>query len=58
LSEAGGEKDVFKIDPMARLMLIEGLDEIGLTEQSLNLIEDFENHDQLRRPWVYLNDPR
>jgi len=58
LSEAGGEKDVFQIDPMARLMLIEGLDEIGLTEQSLNLIEDFENRDQLRRPWAYLNDPR
>jgi 3-isopropylmalate/(R)-2-methylmalate dehydratase small subunit len=58
LSETGGEKDVFKIDPMARLMLIEGLDEIGLTEQSLNLIEDFENRDQLRRPWVYFKDPR
>ena len=38
-------------------MLIEGLDEIGLTEQSLNLIEDFEHRDQLRRPWAYLSRP-
>ena len=56
LSEAGREKDGFQIDPMARLMLIDGLDEIGLTEQSLSLIEDFEHRDQSRRPWAYLND--
>jgi 3-isopropylmalate/(R)-2-methylmalate dehydratase small subunit len=57
LSEAGGEKQGFQIDPMARSMLIEGLDEIGLTEQSLHHIEDFENRDQVRRPWAYLTDP-
>jgi 3-isopropylmalate/(R)-2-methylmalate dehydratase small subunit len=56
-SEAGREKEGFQIDPMARSMLIEGLDEIGLTEQSLKHIEDFENRDQVRRPWAYLADP-
>ena len=56
-SEAGSEKEVFQIDPMARSMLIEGLDEIGLTEQSLSHIEDFENRDRVRRPWAYLTDP-
>jgi len=57
LSGAGREKEVFQIDPIARAMLIEGLDEIGLTEQSLHHIEDFEHRDQLRRPWAYLVDP-
>ena len=48
------EKKVFSVDPTAREMLLEGLDEIGLTEQSMDLVTRFEEQDQARRPWVYL----
>jgi len=45
---------VFSVDPTARDMLLKGLDEIGLTEQSMDLVSRFEERDQARRPWVYL----
>ena len=48
------EKKVFSVDATARDMLLEGLDEIGLTEQSMDLVSRFEEQDQARRPWVYL----
>jgi len=35
---------------------LEGLDEIGLTEQSLVGIASFEASDRKRRPWAYLDD--
>jgi 3-isopropylmalate dehydratase small subunit len=35
-------------------MLLRGLDEIGLTEQTMDLVARFEEQDQARRPWVYL----
>ena len=44
------------MDPDAKTMLINGLDEIGLTEQILSDIEDFEARDSLARPWIYLKD--
>ena len=47
-------KRVFSVDPTAREMLLEGLDEIGLTEQSIDLVARFEEQDQALRPWVYL----
>jgi 3-isopropylmalate dehydratase small subunit len=46
----------FVIDPLSRKMLLEGLDEIGLTEQSLGSIAAFEESDRKRRSWVYLGD--
>ena len=46
----------FVIDPLSRKMLLEGLDEIGLTEQSLDSIAAFEESDRKRRSWVYLGD--
>ena len=46
--------ETFSVDPNARDMLLQGLDEIGLTEQSLDEITAFEKRDQARRPWVYL----
>ena len=54
--ESGPEKEkkVFSADPTARHMLVKGLDEIGLTEQSMDLVTRFEEQDQARRPWVYL----
>jgi 3-isopropylmalate/(R)-2-methylmalate dehydratase small subunit len=46
----------FVIDSLSRKMLLEGLDEIGLTEQSLGSIAAFEESDRKRRSWVYLSD--
>ena len=48
------DAETFSVDPNARDMLLQGLDEIGLTEQSLDEITAFEKRDQARRPWVYL----
>ena len=53
-SDPEKEKKVFSVDPIARDMLLKGLDEIGLTEQSMDLVSRFEEQDQARRPWVYL----
>lgn len=50
-----GDTETFSVDPSARDMLLQGLDEIGLTEQSLDEITAFEKRDQQRRPWVYLD---
>jgi 3-isopropylmalate/(R)-2-methylmalate dehydratase small subunit len=49
------DKKVFSVDPTARDMLLEGLDEIGLTEQAIDLVARFEEQDQALRPWVYLS---
>ena len=53
-SDPEREKRVFSVDPTARDMLLKGLDEIGLTEQSMDLVSRFEERDQAQRPWVYL----
>ena len=53
-SDPEKKKKVFSVDPTARDMLLKGLDEIGLTEQSMDLVTRFEEQDQARRPWVYL----
>ena len=45
----------FAIDATARSMLLEGLDEIGLTEQQSDLIDAFEAADRARRPWAHLS---
>ena len=46
----------FSIDATTRNMLLNGLDEIGLTEQSMDRIAAFEERDQPTRPWVYLEE--
>ena len=48
------DKTAFSVDITARDMLLKGLDEIGLTEQSIDLVTRFEEQDQARRPWVYI----
>ena len=53
-SDPEKEKKVFSVDATARDMLLKGLDEIGLTEQSMDLVTRFEEQDQAQRPWVYL----
>lgn len=46
----------FSMDPTIRNMLLNGLDEIGLTEQSMDRIAAFEERDRPIRPWVYLEE--
>jgi len=52
---AGGRVYAFEIAADARRMLLEGLDEIGLTELDGDRIAAFEQADRPRRPWVYLD---
>ena len=54
-SDPDRDQKVFSVDPTARDMLLKGLDEIGLTEQSIDLVTRFEEQDQVLRPWVYLS---
>ncbi len=44
----------FEIEPRRRKMLLEGLDEIGLTLAMDAEIAAFQAADRIRRPWVYL----
>ena len=46
----------FSMDTTIRNMLLNGLDEIGLTEQSMDRIAAFEERDRPIRPWVYLEE--
>lgn len=42
----------FDIDPFRKHCLLNGLDDIGLTEVKSAKIKDFENNDQNKRPWI------
>jgi 3-isopropylmalate/(R)-2-methylmalate dehydratase small subunit len=53
-TDPAAEAVPFQIEANAREMLLKGLDEIGLTEQSLDAIAAFEARDRALRPWVYL----
>ena len=46
----------FDIDPDAKEMLLEGIDEISLTQRNAASIDTFERRDRENRPWIYLND--
>ena len=46
----------FDIDPDAKEMLLEGIDEISLTQRNAASIDTFEQRDRENRPWIYLND--
>ena len=46
----------FDIDPDAKEMLLEGMDEISLTQRNAASIDTFERRDRENRPWIYLND--
>ncbi len=45
----------FEIAADTRTMLLEGLDEIGLTEKLLDEVDAFEKRDRRNRPWIYLS---
>ncbi len=42
----------FDIDPFRKHCLLNGLDDIGLTEVKSAKIKDFETNDQNKRPWI------
>lgn len=49
----------FDIDPLRRRMLLDGLDEVGVTLLEDGLIRTWQSADQQRRPWVWqVVDPR
>lgn len=53
LTLPGGETLGFKIDPMRREALLEGLDDIGQTLKRSELITAWQQQDRITRPWVW-----
>lgn len=51
---ANGTRWTFAIDAEAKAMLLEGLDEIGLTLLRSDAIAEFRSRDRSLRPWAYL----
>ena len=47
-----GGKIKFKIDPFRKKCLLEGLDDIGLTELHENKIKSFEESRSTKHPWL------
>jgi 3-isopropylmalate/(R)-2-methylmalate dehydratase small subunit len=43
----------FEVDALKKKMLLEGLDEIGLTLARKAAIDAFQQADRARRPWIY-----
>ena len=46
----------FKIDSFKKKCLIEGLDDIGLSMEKINYIDDFEKKLEANKPWLIKND--
>jgi len=46
----------FKIDDFRRECLLDGLDDIGLTMQKVDKIDQFEAGQRSSQPWLYAND--
>lgn len=49
----GNDVFEFDIDPFRKHCLINGLDDIGLTLEKKSHINEFENTDKHKRPWLY-----
>ncbi len=49
-----GEEIGFEIEPLRKRALLEGLDEIGLTQLREAEIAEFQRKDRAKRPWVYV----
>ena len=49
-----GEELSFEIEPLRKRALLEGLDEIGLTQLRESEIAEFQRKDREKRPWVYV----
>jgi len=55
LTAPDGTRHRFEIEPGNRDMLVEGLDEIGLTLKRQADIDAFEARDRKMRPWAYID---
>jgi hypothetical protein len=53
IAAAQGRSGTFEIDPEAKNVLRAGLDVVGLTLQSLEVIQTFRARDIVSRPWIY-----
>lgn len=42
----------FEVEPFRKYCLLNGLDDIGLTEVKADRISEFENNDKIKRPWI------
>ena len=52
----GNNEIQFKIDSFKKKCLIEGLDDIGLSMEKINYIDDFEKKLEANKPWLINND--
>lgn len=57
LTASNGFAASFTVDPGLKRMLVEGLDNIGLTLTRRPEIEAFRRADRIARPWVYVAAP-
>ena len=46
----------FEVDAFKKKCLIEGLDDIGLSMEKINYIDDFEKKLETNKPWLIKND--
>lgn len=53
VSTPGGQQYSFSAPRLMRRMLLEGLDEVALTETFAAQIKEFRDRDRMRRPWAY-----
>ncbi len=53
VTTSGGESYAFDIDPFRKSNLLNGLDEIGLTLQHMDLIKAFEEKHRINQPWLF-----
>ena len=49
----GNNEVTFKVDPFKKKCLLEGLDEIALSLNKSNKIENFENNLKSQKPWIF-----
>ena len=52
----GNEIVNFEVDGFKKKCLLEGLDDIALSMEKLNLVENFEKKVKEDRPWLLKND--
>jgi 3-isopropylmalate/(R)-2-methylmalate dehydratase small subunit len=56
--ECGGETLRFTIDPVRRTRLLNGWDDVAMTENYMSAIATFKAADRTRRPWARPAEPR
>jgi 3-isopropylmalate/(R)-2-methylmalate dehydratase small subunit len=53
ITVSGKESIPFRVEPLRRTALLEGLDDVGMILKQKSKIKDFLVQDRERRPWVY-----